>query len=69
MLDSDPKDTPPVDENVQGGMDGDPVVKTKSTDILLTKYAASGPQEEPDPTTGPIMDSLAPQLKNSPIRG
>ena len=30
--------------------------------MLLTKYAAEGPQEEPDPTTTPILASLVPQL-------
>ena len=50
--------TPPTTR----GTDADPVVKEKSIDILLAKYAASGPQEEPDPTTAPILDSLAPQL-------
>ena len=41
---------------------GDPVVETKNVDVLLTKYAASGPQEEPDPTTNAIMEWLVPQL-------
>ena len=42
--------------------DMDPVVNSKSLDVLLAKYAACGPQEEPDPTTAPILDSLAGQL-------
>ena len=47
----------------EGGHGSDPVVQSKSLDVLLAKYAASGPQEEPDPSTNPILDSLVPQLK------
>ena len=37
---------------------GDSVVETKNVDVLLAKYVASGPQEEPDPTTNAIMERL-----------
>ena len=43
--------------------DTDPIIHSKSSDVLLAKYAACGPREEPDPTTQPILDSLAAQLK------
>ena len=43
--------------------ESEPVVQQANVDVLLAKYAASGPQEEPDPTTAAIMDKLVPQLE------
>ena len=43
--------------------ESEPVVQQANVDVLLAKYAASGLQEEPDPTTAAIMDKLVPQLE------
>ena len=46
-------------ESIPAATGIDPVIESKSLDVLLVKNASSGLQEEPNPTSNPILDSLA----------